>query len=263
MKTCRKMLTALAGAATIASMPATACAQDNEPEIEMFDFNFEVEPLTAEQEQRVPAAEQVVDRIFPAGTYARLMDESMGPVMEAISGSVSQAPIGALAAMGGVENERVAQMGDARLADIMAIVDPAYQDRNDAIMQLVVEMIGDLMDRIEPAYRQGLVRAYASRFSQDELAELNSFFATPVGAHYAAESMLIFADPQVMGAMNEMGPAMNAMMPRMIERMAAMQEQYPPMRSFDELSRTEQQQLADLLGVTRDQLEANAGDTGE
>ena len=60
------------------------------------------------------------------------------------------------------------------------------------------------MDRIEPSYRAGLARAFATRFSAAELDELNRFFSTPVGARYAGESMLIYADPQVMAAMNEL-----------------------------------------------------------
>lgn len=228
---------------------------------DMFGAMFvEPEPLTADQEARLPAAQAVVGQIFPEGTYAKLMEETMGPMMDGIFGQLGDMPFATLAQIGGIPADDVAAMGDTKLDEVMAIVDPAYKERNKAIGAVTVKFMGDLMNRIEPSYRAGLARAYAKRFEEAELAELQRFFATPVGSHYASESMLIMADPQVMSAMNEMMPAMFEMMPQMMEQMAAATADLPQMRSVEQLSAAEQEQLAGLFGITVEELRSNAAE---
>ncbi|MCP5395570.1 MAG: DUF2059 domain-containing protein [Sphingomonadaceae bacterium] len=210
---------------------------------------FKAEPLTAEEEARLPAAEQVVDRIFPPGTYRRMMDETMQPVMDQVMGGMLNVPIAELARIGGIPEEDVKALGDGTLREAMSIMDPAYEERMRISNEVTLEFITDLMDRIEPAYRAGLARAYAKRFTAAELAELDRFFQTPVGSHYAAESMLIMADPQVMAAMNEMMPAMLEMLPGMMQAMQDRTAHLPKARSYSDLSDDEKAQLADLLGT--------------
>ncbi|MEO1730327.1 MAG: DUF2059 domain-containing protein, partial [Pseudomonadota bacterium] len=113
-----------------------------------------------------------------------------------------------------------------------------------------------------------LARAYAVRFTEEELADLDAYFATEVGKKYAAESFLIFSDPQVMSAMNEMMPAMMETMPTMMGSVGEMASKYPKGRTFSDLNPEEQDRLAALLGTTLEDLAANepereseAGDT--
>jgi hypothetical protein len=121
-------------------------------------------------------------------------------------------------------------------------------------MNVSIGLISDLMNQIEPSYRAGLTRAYAVRFSETELGELNAFFATPTGGHYAAESMLIYTDPQVMSAMNQMMPAMMEMLPAMMSNMVEATADLPEARSYSQLSEEEQVRLAAILLVSRAEL---------
>ncbi len=219
---------------------------------------FPTEALTPAQEARLPQAEAVVARIFPEGTYARLMDETMEPMMNAIMGSMKQVPLAQLRAIGGMDQSDLAEMGDARLGDIIAILDPAYEERSAVFSQIMVEMVGDLVEGIEPSYRAGLARAYAVRFERSDLVELDRFFQTPVGGRYAAESMLIFADPQVMSAMNEVMPAVLEMMPDMMENFQERSEQLPQPRELSDLDDSELDRLSALLGVAPEDLRAAA-----
>lgn len=239
------------------SAPPANASHDVEALASAFGEMFPAEPLTPEQESRLPMAEGVVAHIFPPGTYARMMEEMTGPMMDSILGAMTQVPVAQLAAIAGMEESQVAAMGEGKLGEIMAIVDPVYERRNAIASDVMLETMGDLMTRIEPSYREGLARAYAVRFAPSDLAELERFFQTPVGSRYAAESMLIFADPQVMSAMNEAVPAVLEMMPAMMERMQQRMEGLPEPRALSDLSEAELQRLSELLGVPAGELRAN------
>ncbi len=221
----------------------------------MFGNMFgEAEPLSPEQEARMPTAEMVVEKIFPAGTYAKMMNDTMKPMMDGMMGSFMDLPINEIAKLTGLYGEELPELGEGSVNEIMAILDPAFEDRTRLITDVTIKLVTDTMTQIEPGYRAGLARAYAVRFTQEELADLDAYFSTPTGAKYAGESMLIYTDPQVMASMNEMMPAMMSMMPTMMEEIAKASEQFPPARTFSDLSDAEKAELAELLGLTEEAL---------
>ena len=224
----------------------------------MFGNMFgEAEPLSPEQEARMPTAEMVVEKIFPAGTYAKMMDDTMKPMMDGMMGSFMDLPINEIAKLTGLYGDDMPELGEGSVNEIMAILDPAFQDRTKLITDVTIQLVTDTMTQIEPGYRAGLARAYAVRFTQDELSDLHAYFSTPTGAKYAGESILIYTDPQVMASMNEMMPAMMNMMPTMMEEIAKASEQFPPARTYSDLSDAEKAKLAELLGTTEDALAEN------
>ncbi len=254
----RRMLAAATATAILALSPISVAAQERAPsaaETEaltkmMTGLFGEAEPLTSEQEARLPMATQVVAKLFPDGTYAKMMEESMKPMMQGIMGNFADQPVFVVAGLTGLSTSELSELDDAQLVKALAMLDPAAEERNAAMGAVTVQMISDVMNQIEPAYREGLTRAYATRFSNEELAELDGFFATKTGGRYAAESFLIYADPQVMSAMNDMMPAMMEMMPKMIEGMAEANERFPQARKYSQLDANEQAKLAELLSTT-------------
>ena len=235
------------GAAVALSTPAVA--QDSrDAAIARMAQAFATEPLTAEQEARLPAARQVVDKIFPPGTYMKMMDQSMQPVMDAIQMQMGTMPIADLVRMTGMPEEEIAQLGEGTMGEVMAILDPVHAERQKLVTTVTLNWMSQLMDRMEPSFRAGLSRAYAVRFSEVELRELSAFFATPTGGHYAEESMLIMMDPQVMAAMGEMMPAMMEIMPDMMADMQQKLESLPKARKPEDLSVEERARLGELLG---------------
>ena len=216
----------------------------------------DAEPLTAEEEARLPVAQKVVGKLFPEGTYAKMMEESMKPMMQGIMGNFADQPVFVVAGLTGLSTSELSELDDAQLAQALAMLDPAAEERNAAMGEVTVGMVTDVMNQIEPAYRVGLTRAYATRFTQEELTELDGFFSTKTGGRYAAESFLIYADPQVMSAMNDMMPAMMEMMPAMMGQMAEVAERFPEGRKFSQLNANEQAQLAELLGKSSEELSA-------
>ncbi|QWC56886.1 DUF2059 domain-containing protein [Erythrobacter sp. 3-20A1M] len=235
----------------------------------MFGDAFKPEPLTPEQEARLPTAGRVVDRIFPNGTYARMVDSTLAPMMEGLMGSEIGTPRGEVACLLGMDEDDLDDLDDEQVAAAVGILDPVNAERAAATTKMMLEMVSSLLDAIEPAYRTGLTRAYAKRFDESEMDAMVAFFDTPAGQHYAAESMLIYADPEVMAAMNEMGPAMMAVMPDLIRGMGKIAEDFPEARKFGELNEAERARLSDLLGVGQAELESlqpdqdDDGDDGE
>ncbi len=263
----RTLMAAIGGFALLAATPLSAqtansdeltaeqASQLGELFGDMFGDMFgTAEPLTADQEERLPAAMIVVTKLFPKGTYARMMDESMAPMMEAMMGGVGANSALALSQMTGLNPLDLAQLDDDRLSKAVGLLDPAATERNQAMTDTMLTLISEVVIDIEPAYRAGLARAYAVRFSNDELLDLAAYFETETGKKYAAESFMIFADPQVMSAMNEVMPAMMERMPDIMSAATALEENFPPARSFSDLNDAERAQLADLLGVSKDEL---------
>lgn len=240
----------------VAGQPAASASHDMEALAGAFGEMSAREPLTPEQEARLPMARTVVAHIFPPGTYARMMDKTMAPMMDTIFGSIAQLPLAQLAAIAGMEQAEVGAMGEATPGEVVAIVDPAYERRQAIASEVMLAMMGDLMERIEPSYREGLIRAYAVRFEPSDLAELDRFFRTPPGSRYAAEAMLVHTDPQVMSAMNEIMPAMLEMMPAMLERMQQRMAELPEPRHLSDLNDAELQRLSELLQIPVENLRA-------
>lgn len=229
----------------------------------LFGDAFKAEPLSADQEARLPQATLISSRTFPEGTFAKMMNDTMKPMIEGIMGGtlsgVTDYPIEQISGLAGDQMlNPFDSADDEKLAEVTAIIDPAYQERNRATMEVALRMVSEMMSQIEPAYRDGLAKAYAKRFTIDELAEVNRFFETPVGSRYAAESLAVTYDPQVMAAMNEMMPAMFELLPTMMAEMAALEEKYPAAMKFFELDAAQQKRLSDLLGVSVETLAENA-----
>lgn len=228
---------------SLLALPATAAMAQEAPE-------------EAVDPSRLVFARATVNHVFPEGTYARIMDKSMEMVTGSMLKATGEMALRDLAAIGGMPPEKVAEMGDGTLQQVIEIMDPHYNQRMEASTRVMMREMGALMTQFEPAIREGLASAYAKRFTKAELMDLNAFFATPTGKAYAADSMILFMDPSVMGKMQEFMPVMMKQMPAVMEKVKAAVEGLPAPRKLAELSAGERQRLADLLGVEESELES-------
>lgn len=270
----KRFATALSALALITATPAFAqddtASADTEVQKEldamsaMFgDIFGSADPLTAEQEARVPAAQAVVLKLFPEGTYAKMMDETMKPMMDGLLGNIAGSPAIQLMELTGLAPSTLSGVDEAALAEAVALLDPNARARNAEIADMTLSLISDVVVKIEPSYRAGLARAYAVRFTEDELTDLAAYFETPVGSKYASESFLIFADPQVMSSMNEIMPSVMEAMPGMMGNIGEIAGKYPKGRTFSALNSEEQDKLAALLGVSIENLAASEPESSE
>lgn len=201
---------------------------------------------------RITAARKTVDYVFPLGTYARLMNGTLDKMMDSIMDSTMKLPLKQLAGLSGVNTEK---LGEASMEEIMQIYDPAFKQRMQISTRTMMNEMIPLMTQVEPDIRDGLTQAYAGRYTTAQLGELNTFFATPTGKAYAADSYLVMMSPEVMAKMQGFVPKLMEQMPAIVEKVKAASATLPEPRAYADLSKGEKTRLAKLLGVSEDQLE--------
>ncbi|MBB4860846.1 hypothetical protein HNO88_004191 [Novosphingobium chloroacetimidivorans] len=233
-----RLVLAAAGAAFLAlAVPVTAA---------------EPAPASATEAARLASAKQTVDYVFPTGTYARMMGETMDKMMDSILDSTMRMPLKNFAGVSGAET---GEIGEGSLAEMMEIYDPAYKERMRLSTRTMMTEMSTLMSRFEPDIRSGLASAYAKRFDAAQLGELNRFFATPTGKTYAAESYIIMMSPEVMEKMQGFMPQVMQAMPSIVEKVKSATEKLPKPRMYVDLSDAEKAKLARILGMSLKQLE--------
>lgn len=209
---------------------------------------------------RLAAAEKVVGRLVPDGVYKRMLGDNFGAMMNAAMDSVGNMPLQQVVQLTGIDSEEAAKLGEGTLREVLEIYDPAWQKRTTATTTAFSGMMGRIAAQVEPVIRKALSRAYAREFALAELQEMDRFFASPAGAHYAAKSLEITMDPEMIKAMTEIMPQMMGQMPDMAKEMEAVEKALPKQRSYAELSPAEQKRVAELLGVDAATLEGAAPD---
>ena len=260
----KKIVNAMAAAALVCAVPAAAQEDPEHSESAMSPGDldefagmmaglFQTEPLTEEQNARLPAAQAVIGEMMPDGFYGEMMAGMMDKMLRPMLTMFSQ-PEFVLGARLAVDAEAIEALEEAEQAELTAMLDPAYQARGDAMVAVLTSRMGGMFTAMEGPMREGLSKAYAVRFDDAQLADIAAFFATPTGGEYARESMALFADPQVMQAMMQAMPAMMSGLgdldAAMIEAMAAL----PAQRGYDDLSAAERARLAELLDVQAESL---------
>jgi hypothetical protein len=241
-----RLATALLAATIAIAVPATAQAEPSP------STALSAEPIDP---ARLKSAEAIAAQILPDGTYAKVMSASMDGMMKPMLDMVGKMPLSQLAALGGLSDEEAAQLGEGTIKELNAIIDPLFEQRMRLITDSTVRSMSKLMTTMEPGLREGLSRAFARRYSAEQLADITRFFETPTGRTYAADSMMIFTDPEVMTKMMEMLPKMMEQMPAMVKDMEAEMASLPKIREWGDLSSDEKAKVAKLLGTTVAEIE--------
>ena len=260
----KKIVNAMAAAALVCAVPAAAQEDPEHSKSAMSPGDldefagmmaglFQTEPLTEEQNARLPAAQAVVGEMMPDGFYGEMMAGMMDKMLRPMLTMFSQ-PEFVLGARLTVDAEAIEALEEAEQAELTAMLDPAYQARGDAMVAVLTSRMGGMFTAMEGPMREGLSKAYAVRFDDAQLADIAAFFATPTGGEYARESMALFADPQVMQASMQALPAMMSgfgdIESAMREAMAAL----PAERGYGDLTEAQRERMAELLDVDPAQL---------
>lgn len=198
---------------------------------------------------KLAAARQVVVKLVPEGLYRRMMGEGMNEMMRNMAGSIGDLPMRDLIRAGGLSEAQVAQLGDAKISELMLLLDPHWHERTQLSMRAMTGELAELMASMEPAIRDALSQSYAREFSAAELADMARFFATPSGEHFAAQSMALFMAPEMMKAMSDLTPQIMQRMPQMMEKVQGATKHLPPAREYKDLSEAERRKFAELLGL--------------
>lgn len=209
---------------------------------------FQTEPLTAEQEARLPQAEALVGTMMPEGFYGTMMSDMMDKMMRPMMSMFTQ-PRFVLAGRLEIDEERIDGLEEEQRAELADLLDPGHADRADAIITVMTDKMGSAFSVMEKPMREGLSKAYAVRFDENQLADIAAFFATPTGEIYAREQMGLFADPQVMQSSMQALPAIMGSFGDMETAMTEAIATLPAERSYADLTEAQRARMAELLGV--------------
>lgn len=204
-------------------------------------------PAAAQDTAREEAAQATVDHVFPAGTYERLMRGTLDQMTAQMMDSMIDMPMRDIVGSMGLPEEEVATLGRGSMRQMMAIFDPHFEERMKITNTTMMNGMVDVMTGMEPAMREGLAEAYADKFTAEELAGLNAFFATPLGSKYAANSMTIFMDPKMMARMQETMPAIMEAMPDLIGEVREATAHLPAPRTLSDLTEEEREELTAIV----------------
>lgn len=213
------------------------------------------EPLTPEQQERLPAALALIDLIMPPGTMGQLM----GPLLQGASNPLALAtadqPVQILAQKLGMASQDLSDLSESQVEAALSVLDPAWRERARREAEAAPAMAARMMSVVEPALRQVMAELYAIYFTDQELSAIGRFFATPEGATYARQSIRIGTDPRLVTAMMQQLPAMMEAAASIETEMAGLTSDLPPARRLADLSRNERKALARLLGITAEDLD--------
>jgi hypothetical protein len=220
----------------------------------MLGAMFPAEPLTAEQEARLPQATRIITRMIPEGTLGEMMggmfDKFMGPMTAALD-----APANAAVQQGIGISPSSLGLSEEQAAEIAALLDPAYAERHKREMAVMPAMMRDMMTIMEPTMRKAMSELYAIHFSQEELDDIEAFFVTESGAAYARKSFTMSSDPRIISASMEAMPQIMGAIGDIEKKIAAASADLPPKRSFADLPDAEKGQIAKLTGLSIAEIE--------
>lgn len=252
----RKLITIAAGALALACT-APAAAQDDAEDADVLAAMmsmFAPEPLTAEQQARLPAAQAIVGKIVPPGAMGEMLgslfDGMLGPIME-----LAKQPSSADAARQlGLESDQI-DLDEEQSAEVMALLDPVWRERQERTMAATQSAIGKMMNAIEPTMRDAMAELYAIHFNARELADIGAFFSTDSGAAFARKSFTMASDPRMMAATMEAMPQMVGSFAEIEADLAAAVADLPPVRTYADLDDAQRARLAELTGLDQTEIE--------
>lgn len=161
---------------------------------------------------RLKAAKPVIEKLWPLGTYRRMMDGTMSKMMDAML----ETSFGMKAS--DVDPTLDPKKGETSLGDMATEADPHFRERTRIGMDVMLREILPLMEKVEPVVRDNLTRVYARDFTAQQLSEMDSFLSTPTGQAYGKQWMMTFSDPEMIKSMQSFAPEMIKAMPKIIKK---------------------------------------------
>ena len=170
---------------------------------------------------RLAIAQKVVGALVPDGVYLNMMRDKMPAMVDAM-----------MAQMGGMTaaDMGLPSKGDANetMDQAAAKADPAFRERMSISTRVMFEEMGKVFGAMEPRLRAGLSRAFARKFTAQQLADMDAFFSTPSGKAFASEYLATFVDPEVMAEMARATPEIMKSMPAIMKKVEAATAHLPP-----------------------------------
>ena len=188
-----------------------------------------VAPSSPVLPENLAAARPVIDKLWPLGTYRRLIEGTMNQVMDAMMDQMmgmrgrDMVPEG----MAGSDKAK-AEAGDKSLGELAAEKDPYFRERTRRMTAVMSKEMIPLIEKAEPSVRESMVRIYARKFTPAQLNELSTFLSTPTGQAYSREWLTSFMDPEIVRGMQSFMPDLMKAMPGIMAKVQEATKDLPP-----------------------------------
>jgi hypothetical protein len=196
-----------------------------------------------------PVATEVAAKLFPEGTYRQMLGDSFTKMTTGMLDQMGDVPLGEIIKSYGFDEKSRPQLDKTTLNKVMAIIDPAFKERMRLTINGMFKGMIPVLETMEPELRAGLAESLSTRFTQSQLIELKAFFETPTGSSFAAQQMLLFVDPAVMGRMQAQMPRLMQAMPKLVGDAMKATDDLPKAKKYTDLTKSEREELAKLLGI--------------
>lgn len=217
---------------------------------------FPREPLTPEQEARLPAAERIITLMIPQGAMGEIMGGLIDDIFQPMIAMGPSPSTQTIADGIGVAPTELA-LDEETSDELAGLFDTAYRERRDRQFAVLPEVLREMMTAMEPGLRTVMTELYAIKFDERELADIERFFSTETGAKYARESFAMSSDPRIMSASMEALPAMMGALGDMEARILEATADLPPVRSYEELTAQERNLITKATGLNEKEIRAN------
>lgn len=242
--------------------PATGEADEMDQAMAMLGAMFPADPLTAEQETRLPQAQRIIAQMIPEGTMSEMMgsmfDKLLGPIMQ-MGGAAATSTVTEATGLSTFDLD----LPPEQIEELAGLFDPAWSVRQERESAIFPNMMAQMMNAMEPGMRKAMAELYAINFNQQELNEIEAFFLTETGTSYARKSFTMSSDPRVISATMEAMPAIMGTFGAMEQSMAEATADLPAKRGFADLTPAEQAKVAELTGISVEEIESNLAVTAE
>jgi hypothetical protein len=155
---------------------------------------------------RLAAAQQLVSPMTQRGSIEKLYDNLYSRMFQAMQMMGGRSDRDGLLSSLGVPADRMASISHADVKRVTAILNPDAGLQQQQYAAALRPLVDEVFSVLLPAVQQGMARAYARQFTLEELNQIQSFFATPVGVAFATELLPLQANPEVIMAVLRSGP---------------------------------------------------------
>ena len=245
----RKSIFAIGASLALFAQPVAAQDESEEDAFAAFAAMFTAEPLTEEQQARLPLAKEIVGKMIPEGTLGEMMGGMFDSIFDPIMEMATSNPKGDVAKMLGVESYEL-DVTEEQAVELATILDPVWKERNSLMASTMPALMKDMMQVMEPPMRKAMSEAYAVYFNEQELNDIDAFFSTESGLAFARKSFTMASDPRIIGASMEAMPAMMESLGSLETKMEEATADLPAKRSFAELSAEERARIAEITGAS-------------
>jgi hypothetical protein len=172
-------------------------------------------------------AVQVVEQIWPLGTYRRMMDGTMSKMMDSMMQSMFDMKASDMARVADPTGKH--KTGDQTMGQVAEAADPNFRERFKITMDTMMSEMIPLFEKAEPGIRDSLANVYARDFTAAQLEDMNRFFNTPTGKVYGKHWMMTFVDPEMMKNMQSFAPELMKAMPDIMKKVEKATAHLPPL----------------------------------